>query len=404
MIVSDNPQPFEVEAKKVVHGLRGAFEQMLVLAGADPQDPQSIAERLSVNKSLAWKISKIVQADDPSVVLQQMPGGPGLKIFLKANEKAGVSGDSIRAAREAIGAYDELIRVHSGDRLTMEMMGGVLSPRGRPQSDEHHRKQLFHGASYVWGVQTRVLLKVGLVCPGSEDGLLDFASMNAMIGFRRLRPDVVWPMAVRHWNNDDGTEMTTAPTEPIDPRFSGPEDAPLLPEFCSNPLPELRRHLVPGGVSFELVEGRVGNTGSLDCVFGLVQRHIPYYRDESNIWGEHSARCDTPSELLIVDLYIHRDLPFRLPPEALLFSEMGVYPALHDRRVRLPLHEQVHDLGDAPLPVVTPEVRRYNQMVQTVFKRTGWNHSDFRGFRMKVPYPACPTSLKLRYPLPDRPA
>ena len=399
--------PFPAHARAVVRSLRGAFSELLNSLGADPQDPQSLSRSFGLNKNLAWKISKVIQTDDPALALQQIPGAAGIKIFVRCMERAGASAALLQTAREAIHEYERLIRVHSGDRATLEMMGNELSPAGRQQRDEFHRKMLFQGASYVWGAQARVILKVGIVGPGHGPGLLDFASLSALIDFRRFRPNVAWLMAARRSSNDDGTGMSPPASEAIDPRYSSADQAPLMADFCSQPLPELRRFSDPIGTSFELVEGPVGNTGALTCVVGTIQRYIPYYRTPANDWGEHSAMCDTPAELLILDLFFHERFTFAIPPEPVLYSELGAaapYPGRGRERNRLPLSESLQDLGTGPLLLATPEVRRYSQMVQMMFDRMNWAPTDFHGFRMKIAYPVCPTALVLRYRLPQGPA
>ncbi|HZW11432.1 MAG TPA: hypothetical protein VFF69_16125 [Phycisphaerales bacterium] len=407
MTTSETAQlPFHADARAVVRAVRGAFAELLSSVGADPQDPQSIGRSLGLHKNLAWKLSKIVQADDPSVTLKQMPGAAGIRIFLEGLERAGASPELLRTARGAIDQYERLIRVHSGDRATLAMMVSELSPSGRRERDEHHRKLLFQGGSYVWGVQTRVNLKLGFVGPGAGPGMLDFASVNGLIDFRRIRPDVAWVMASRRSRNDDGSEMATAASEPIDLAYAGLDCAPLMPEFCSHPLPELRRVSEGLTTSFELVEGPVGNVGALTCVAGAIQRHIPYYRTPANRYGEHSAFCDIPAELLILDVFMHRAFTFAHNPEPFLYSELrSSAPYLGRGRERnlLPLHEPVQHLGAGPLPLATPEVPRYNQLVQTVFDRMGWSPAEFHGFRMKIAYPAHPTALVLRYLLPEAP-
>lgn len=406
MLSGSSALPFSSDARSVVRSLRAVFSELLTSVGADPRGPQSISRRFGLNKNLTWKISKIIQTDDPSVALQQMPGASGLNMFLQSIRRAGASPALLQAARDAIREYERLIRVHSGDRATLEIMGSALSRAGRRQQDVYHRKQLFQGASYVWGAQTRVMLKVGIVGPGDEPGMLDFACITGLIDFRRFRPDVTWLMAARRARNDDGTEIPATASEAIDRRYAGEDQAPLMADFCSQPLPELRRFMDQVGARFELVEGPVGNTGALTCVIGTIQHRLPCYRMPANQMGEHMAACDTPAELLIFDLFIHEQFAFPLPPETALYSEMGAslpYPRRGRDRNRLPLHEPLHDLGSGPLPVATPEVRCYNQMVQAMFDRVGWVPSEFHGFRMKVAYPACPTALVMRYALPTAP-
>lgn len=399
-----NPAPpFQAEARTVVRSVRGAFSDLLSQAGADAQDPQSISERIGLTKTLAWKVSKMVQADDPAVALQHMPGASGIRLLLRGAERAGVGPAPIRIARDAVADFERLIKVHCGDRATLDIMGGELSPSGRQQRDEQHRRMLYQGASYVWGAQARVVQKIGVVAPGASEGLLDFASVNALVDFRRLRPDVSWVMAARHGNNDDGSEMSTRAVEPIDPAFGGPDQCPLMGDFCSANLPTLERRSDRLGVTFELVDGPIGNTGALTCVVGAIQRGIPYYSEPSNEWGIHRAMCDVPAEVLIVDLFLHRSFAFAIPPEALLVSEMHAAsgPATRDRQ--LPLNETLQDLGVGPQPPATPEVPGYKRIVRAVFERTGWNAGEFHGFRMKIAYPACPTALILRYRLPETP-
>ncbi len=396
------PPPFPTHARSVVRSVRGSFSDLLVAMGADPQDPGSISREAGLTKTLAWKIAKVVQADDPAVALQHMPGASGVKLLLRGAQRAGVPADQIRTAREAVEGFESLIRVHCGDRATLEMMGVELSPAGREQRDEHHRKLLYQGASYLWGVQARVTLKVGIVAPGAEPGLLDFASINGLIDFRRLRPDVSWVMASRQSQNDDGTPMATSASEAIDPRYAGPEHAPLLADFCSDSALNLRRRDRGSYTSFELVEGPVGNTGALTCVFGAVQRGIPYWATKENDRGEHRARCDIPAELMLLDFFVHESMTWALPPEVALESDIGA-GGPDPRRTRLPMAERLQDLGAGPLAPATPEAPDYRGMLAAVYGRLGWDPGAFHGFRLRIAYPAFPTAYVLHYLLPETP-
>ena len=403
---STTTPPFPDHARAVARAIRSVFSESISALGADPRDAKSISLRFGLNGNLAWKISKIVQAEDPAQALSQMPGSPGLAIFQRALKKAGATATMLNSLRDALAGYDQLIRIHSGDRATLEIMGSELSSEGRRQRDEYHRKLLFQGASYVWGAQTRVIFKVGLVGPSAEPGGLDFASLSALIDFRRFRPDVRWTMVRRWWCNDDGTRMPTAFPEPIDSVCHGPDQIPLMAEFCSQPPPELRRVDSPLATTFEFPESPVGNTGAQTCVIGTIQRNLPYVRTPTNSLGEHVAMCDTPAELLVADLFFHERFTFAIPPRYALYSELGYsrpYPSGDRGRMRLPNNEPLQDLGTGLQLPATPEVRRYSEMVQAMFSRMGWSPTEFHGFRMRITYPACPTSLVLSYDLPEAP-
>ena len=56
-----------------------------------------------------------------------------------------------------------------------------------------------------------------------------------------------------------------------------------------------------------------------------------------------------------------------------------------------------------PQPAATPEFPRYKRLLRAVYERTGWDASEFHGFRVRVGYPAVPTALVLRYRLPMAP-
>jgi len=389
-----------------MRSVRGAFSELVTNVGANPADPQALSRSCGLNKNLAWKVAKLIQTEDLAVALQQMPGAAGIKIFLNSMERAGASESLLKTARETIHEFDELVKLHSGDRATLEMMGSALSQIGRKQRDEYHRKLLYQGGSYVWGAQARVVLKVGIVGPGAGDGLLDFASLSSLVDFRRIRPNVTWVMASRRAQNDDGSGMFPPVPEPIDPRCAGNNKPPLMLDFCSHPVPDLRCVQDDKCIAFELPAGPVGNTGVLTCVSGTIQRGLPYYRSPLNEWGEHVVTCSIPARVFILDLFFHQDFTFAIPPEMTLHSELDAatpYPGNRRDRDELPIQEALQDLGAGPLPLATPDVADYNRMVQAMFDRANWRPADFHGFRVKIAYPAHPASLMLRYRLPDAP-
>jgi len=394
------PPQFAVDAREVARTLQNAFAEVLRSVGADPSAPQSIVKAVGLNKNLAWKVSRIIQAEDAATALDLVPGASGIRIFMRAATKAHADKDALARAEEAITAYEELIRTHSGDRATLEMMGSELDEAGRQQRDEQHRKLLFQGASYVWGAQARVIVKIGAAIPGDKPGLMDFATVSGFVDFRRLRPDVTWTMAKRDSSNDDGSEMTVSRWVPLDQ--SKPTDAPpLLKDFCSEPIPELRRVATTREIRYVLPEGEIGNTGALTCLIGMVQKDLPIHRSPENNYGTHAARCEVPAELMNVDMFFHHSLAFTHPPEVSLHSNVGEYAYSKDG-AELPFHERVQDLGVSAVPPPAPEIPRYRQLVESFFSIIGHPLSEFHGFRVKIAYPAYPTALVMGYPLLER--
>lgn len=392
---------FTTDAREVARTLQDAFTEVLRSVGADPSAPQSIVKQVGLNKNLAWKISRIIQAEDAATALDLVPGASGIRIFMRAAGKARADAGALTRAEEALEAYEALIRTHSGDRATLEMMGSELDEAGRRQRDEQHRKLLFQGASYVWGAQARAIVKMGAAIPGDEPGLMNFATVSGFVDFRRLRPGVRWTMAKRDSSNDDGTEMTRSRWVPLDRSRPTGDGPPLLREFCSQPIPELRRVETTREIRYELPEGEIGNTGALTCLMAMVQTDLPIYRTAENRIGTHSARCEVPAELMNVDMFFHRSLAFTHPPEVSLHSNVGEYAYSRDG-ARLPFNERVHDLGVSSVPPPAPEIPRYRQLAETFFSLIGYPLSEFHGYRVKIAYPAYPTALVMGYPLLER--
>ena len=272
---------FPEHAKSVTRSLRKSFAEVLTSVGADPANQMSISERTRMTKTLAWKIAKIVQTDDPAVVFKQMPGGAGIRIFLENVQKAGAPLAAIETARAAVSEYQRLIAVHSGDRESLALLGNTLAAKdNRRENDEQHRRQFYQGASAIWGAQTRVHYKLSVIGPGAQPDVCDFATMTVRADFRRLRPDVAWVMASRRMVNDDGSDMP-AREESLDPRHDDPATPPIVEAFCSQPLPQLRRIKEDGPAThtFELEEGPVGNSAALTCAVGTITRGLPTWSE-----------------------------------------------------------------------------------------------------------------------------
>ncbi len=398
---------FEDHVKAVLTRVRAAFANLLASVGADPTRPQEVARQLNMNKNLTWKISRIIRAVDPAAAVPHIPGKAGMTILLQSFKKAGASLEAIKAVRLAIAEFEEMRDIHAGDRESLEMMLGNLAPNPDTQQQaETLRKLAFRGNSATWGVQARVQLCVNVLAPNSDTrDWIDLAWLSGLFDFRRLRRDAVWAMATTRKVQDDGTPMELGCIEAIDPNFEGDGKIPLVGGLCSRPIPELRTVTGPDGViRYELLEGPVGNTAAASCVIGICGRaFVRRTRAPNDTIGEHGVRLYTPVEILIHDLFVHRDLGYALSPEIFLYSQMPggpVFPASGRDQGRLPVPEQLQRLGSCPPDFVAPELPQYSQQLQSVFDGLKWDPNEFHGFRFKLPYPPIPAIAVLRYDLP----
>ncbi len=392
---------FSRDLKAVASQIRSSLSSLMSSAGMDPQDPSVLNKRWGLNKTLSWKIAKVIQTDDAFLALQQLPGGEGMDILLKKSRAAGVRPEFVDATKLAVDRFETLIKTHSGDRATFEMMAGEITPLGRQQREEQHRKLLFQGASYVWGVQARLFLNIRIVAPGTRPGAVDIASAGGLLDFRRLRENVCWTLFRRRLYRD-GTPMELGEAEPIDPLSAG-QLVPLMPDFCSGSPEIVRMKKVGHAAIAELAPSRVGNAGAMSYIAGAIGRNIFGTRTVQMQFAHLPVICNTPSELLIYDVYIHQSLAHAIPPEVLLMRMDGDAPPnpaeIADHQ--LPLIEPLLDTGSAATPPFTPEMPRYVELLNTVFSRSRWSATQFHGFRIKMAFPPPMSALVARFPLPE---
>jgi len=391
---------FQEDLAQTVLQMRGALTDVLASVGVDPGKPQAMSRQLGLDKTLAWKIGRLVTVADPAASLEHLPGASGMRILLAAVTAAGATDAAAATVTRAREAFDRLIEVHSGDRATLEaMVSGLRSTHHQPKRAESARRQSFLGNSATWGIQARVRVGLHLVAPAVSDASrIDLISIGALHELRRLRADTRWPLVI-HKRFDlpaaDGSAQDDA-MERI-----GDEGMPLLREFCSSPLPDLRSVHVPNGTAWELSPGPVGKTANMTATFGFLNRSVaPVVSEAPGQFGEHLTMLNTPAETLLVDLLVHRTLPFASEPEALLVSRMesdAHFATADCNRHRLPLHEKLNPIGSM---VSTPLLPRHPELVAMAAERIGHPLSDFAGYRLVMRYPPIPAVAVLRNALP----
>ncbi len=390
--------------------LRSAFAGVLEsLPVAGRARPKQLADTLNIDRTLAWKISKLIDGHDPFAAARFVPGAAGVNIFLRAATRCHVPRIPVEQARKAFQDFHALMRIHAGDRKSLGMMlaGHVREDPGR--ADLEHRKQAFQANSYLLGVQAATQLDTYLVHPSTHAGLLDVAIVRGYVDLRRIRPNVPWRIARLYSVNDVGELRTSFPREPLGCNLESGHSAdelPLMTEFCSRPWPEYRRVGGPrGAVEYELAEAPVGNTAAHTCMIGEVARGAgPRQRNDREWLFVVRARLRTPCETALFDLLIHRDVFGRITPQLDLFSELfaGELDAHYQVSDRLPLYEGVQYLGCGPDAVRAVEVPRYVDLVRYALERLGWDASRFDAYRVRMQFPVIPAAVMLTHPLPER--
>ncbi|MCK5132039.1 MAG: hypothetical protein KAR40_07810 [Candidatus Sabulitectum sp.] len=391
---------------RVLQSLRSALTELFQSAGVNPSEIRASARELGLSKDIFWRVARITIADNMFEHSNQIPPRASVERVVSAVEQKGVSAELVRNVRDAMEEFEIMVASSSTDRTTFELMLPGLSMDNITQRQESIRKQAFLSNSSIWGVQAQIAFKAFFMIPSKNDeNMLDLANISGLIDFRRLRK-VAWPIYQRRIFNDKGATYSQT-LEPIEKNTDAECDLPVITEFCSRPLPRLSWRSTETVKYYEIEPDLIGNSGAITCILGgISRRSAGRYRDENNDRGGLIYELSTPVKKIIVDLFVHRELQFKMPPDVILFDRMsclkGYSPDLEDRK-QLPLSNRVLSLGPGTAGCSTHHIPEYLKMLDRVTAKIGCSSEEFNSFRFTLNFPPIPTAIVMRFDLPDAP-
>lgn len=396
--------PFEEHYPRSLENLRAALTELYLALEADPGEPQAISRRYGVHRNLAWKLTRVMRAQGAGGVLQYLPGNQGIERAIQAFRAAGAPEARLEAVQRAQSEFDAMVELHAGDRATLELMLDSLGFEGEDDPLEASRNLAFRGNSGIWGIQARTRLRTDFIAPSPErPDLLDIAQVSALIDLRRFRPDAAWPLFNREQFNDDGTRRETV-IEPIVESTGTHADTLLWNEFCSTEGPEIRVVPTRLGSRYELVGQTIGNRGLTTCVqSGVMRQFAPRYRDLLNTRADFTAQINAPTQHLLFDLIVHRDLIDEIEPEVLVLQAGTAEPGKFESAAKIPCAEKLRRLETVPPRLSTPHFKRYVELANKVYERMNWRDEDFRALRFEMNCPPLHSVVMLHYELPEAP-
>jgi hypothetical protein len=391
-----------------VQRLRGSLTDLLTDADVVSLSARDLGRRMALSTNLAWKISNLVRAADASRILPYLPGEAAWSSFFREAERVGVEAGRREAVRADLKALKGVIADHAGTRADLELMlSSSLSDRVPAAQVESSRKLSFRGNSATWGVQARAQLAVQIIQPHAADPTrIDIAQVSGLLGFRRLRPNVRWPLVRFQWDLDEES-LAALNIEALDGRTRRPGELPWFGAVSSGPPPAVDARKVQHGTVFEIREGPAGSTAELDGLVGTVMRnYAPAFATQRDTSAALFATLSTPVEVALLDVYVHRSLAFSATPTARLTSRMELgagEDAAPTQGSPLPLSEAVEELGSGPPVFTSPDVPRHSRLMETAFELLGADPGGFQGYRLAVRFPPIPTQLIMDCTLPTGP-
>lgn len=384
---------------------------MAAVPGVAGSRPVDVMAALSIDLKLAWKLARIAQSGDPFAIVRHLPGTAGWRIAMDAARKAGAAPAIVaRSAR----TFDDAVRLGTlwaGDRKGFDMMAAGLTAGSDLRIDVEHRRQLYLGGSYVWGVRARAAVRVDILGPSGTRSTLDCATLRGFVDVERMRADTPWRIEAPFVVDDRGTKPVPAEIEPLDsterPGRGGAAAGPhFLRDFCSANLPTLRP--IAGTQlprTLELADGEVGTEGRFTVFHGSVLRAVQPVKTSRRHHGIFQmSKQRTPVERTVFDVAVHRSLVADEPAaEAILYSDLNARQDTfhHQAKDRIPAGLAVEHLGIGLRRARLDEHAPHAAMLAFAFDRLGWNPAEFHLLRINAPYPPVPSTLAFEMPLKE---
>ncbi|RNC82368.1 MAG: hypothetical protein ED559_11480 [Phycisphaera sp.] len=400
--------PFRDEASRVLEGYRSALLGVMRGVAAGGSQSRDLESALGLDRTLAWKVSSAASCSFPFDVARHIPGKSAIKILTKAGKRKGLSPEVLGRVESAYADYEQLVKVHAGDRATLEMMLCSYSERERKSVDRDYRKAGYRSNSYTLGVQAKIVYRTYILNMNeSSDSMFDLVSLRGIVGLRRIRSNAPWIVHRQRIVDDQGTAIRLGGTRPIDETVGTEEcdlTVPWMREFCTQPLPNVRRvYTDDERMHMEILEGRVGETGRSNYVLGeFVSGAGPSERSDNNNSVELALKADMPIERIMFDQIVHRALFSGMEPAVSVYSEMTGATApkcSQEGRYALPIFDRVECLGAGLASVHVAEIPDYTAVLRRSFDSMGWNPDHFVAHRFTLEYPPIPSVIVLETPL-----
>ncbi len=392
---------FEAEAAKAVDELRLASRAILAGLSGGPSTAAELASYFGLSRKLGWQVWTMAAASSAAEAVGVIPGRGALAQFLRAAREHAVSGALILQLEDAIRGLEALAEVHAGDRSSLDTLLQAIAGAKGDVVPEATLRTAYRANSDIFGIQVETCFLTTILWPGADPSRADVASLHGRVGLRRLRPNApcVWTEFVCRGQTEEDSSVAHSSPLVQDAEAQGAL-TPMIPEFCSKPIPFMRVQAPRGGASLravELIEGPIGDTGTTTCITGeIIRNGTSRYAKPDGPPIYISAHLDTPTRLFIGDLLVHRDLATSIELDAGALRA-SMEDRAEPRRIRGPERLSVtcafERIGAGLASVKLREVSRYTELIDWTCRELSWDARQLEVYRLRVSYPVTPGTI-----------
>jgi len=371
-----------------------------------PYRPQELSRVLGISKDLSSRTLKASFKKDPLAVAYLMPGPASLQQLLRAASKRSVSPDLIEKADAAVRAFERLIRVDAGDRISLDGIISAWLPDARERFETGNKQAVFRGMAQLKGVMADISVTTAVIHPSENGQTLDGVWVLGSLGLRRIRPGP----PIYFWSGQIGSTARGKPRLTLDGTPAEDLDGLMLETFCSNPAPHMKVRQHGATLCYMLAGDDIGPASAGDLfVAEVTPGCMPRYTgsDKPRRCGP-SSEISTPVKTLIFDVLLHEDAYPGLEPTLLVYdTALGGVVDMNDparEADRLDVAETVEFLGWNTESFRASEVPNYSEILALVCKKRGWDYRKFRGYRCHAQYPVYGSQFSMSFIPPPAPS
>jgi hypothetical protein len=394
---ADRPPPRPLTASewsrcaRVGARLQSELRELCLSVPDRARTTRGLAEYLSVGRNICQRVTAAVKiAGTPVQVLVQMPGMPGLLIFVAGFRERGGDESLARAMGAALDDFKELVADLGGSRARLLARIEITSPTefSSPDAQLAMRRQRFEADVALHESESagRVVVDAYRPLPGDPESF-EHAYLGGDVGVRD-RPGGV-PFLISHVirsNADEPPRVFSLDGVPLSADPAGQ----VLEKFTSRPVPKLTTK----GTELEgfyFIDHEKSGNGPLDLFIGrLASPAAPHPRTAPPHLLTRNIVLRVPTRYLIFDTYMHASMAAESVPS------LGAHvrsPASGDVVAawrwfdRLPSSPQLQSLGRGIEQASCALYPRSSELTAHLFDRLGWAADEFVGFRCLVEYP-----------------
>lgn len=381
------------------------------VAGPSPR-PSRLAERLEIDKSLASKLCRAYRTEEPLEFMHIVPAPAGLGIFLSAAARTDVPSEMRTRATEGVARFQALIDETPGGRATLNAAISASSPEARLRDERSAKQAIYRAMSYLVGIQCESIATAFIIRPGKAPGWVDSIDVIQRIAMRRLRPTApVGLLSYRLHGPHGEEEMPEIRFETLDGQTPESVRSFFLPEFCSNPLPDMHEFKEGNQTTIALSKSGPPPEEPFNLTFAAIIRNaMEQYRmeDVEHAWRIYLLHC--PCKTLVRDVFIRDDLYVGTVPEISLHipsprgPEIAKRPGEFGKMNTLDISTPIEQIGTGLDHTQIKEIPSHARLLGTVFERAGWDASRYRGYRTRITYPVPMIYANWWFKLPEPPA